>query len=598
MTNDDFKLIISKGIYPYEYINSFEKFNEPQLPSIDKFYSSLNDETINENDYEHALKVWKTFDIKNLGEYHDFYLMTDVLLLADVFENFRDFDLKTYNLDPAHYITGPSFCMDAALKKYNKRIELFNDEQSDMYLFVEKDIRGGNSFISHRHSKANNKYMKNYDNTKPSKYIMYFDANNLYGWAMMQKLAVGGFKWENSEEYTIERINNLSDVDSRHCILNVDLEYPKEIHDLHNDYPLCPEKKLVKDEYLSPFQINLKNKLKITKDTVEKLIVDLTDKDNYTLHFKNLQLYLQLGMKLKKVHKVLSYNAEAWLKDYIVKNSELRQQAKSIKDDFKANTLKINNNGVFGKQMENVRNRVDIELVKENKERYLKVLSHPTFKRRTIFDENLVAVHKNKKEIKLDKPILNGMIILDLSKYLMYDFYFNVMKKKYNDKIKLLFTDTDSLTVEVETEDIYEDMKGMKQYFDFSEYPKSHQLYSTENQAVPGKFKDETSSKIITEFVGLRSKLYSLIIEGEKKEKKVAKGVKKCVINKKLCFNDYKDVLNNKTQLKREMNFIKSKLHKVNTINIEKICLSAYDNKSYILDNGIDMLRFGHYLIK
>ena len=131
-----------------------------------------------------------------MGEYHDFYLMTDVLFLSDVFENFRDFDLKTYNLDPARYITGPSFCMDAALNKYGKRIELFNDEQLDMYLNVESNIRGGNSFISHRYAKANNKYIKNFDKSKPSTYILHLDANNLYGWSMLQTLAVGGYKWK------------------------------------------------------------------------------------------------------------------------------------------------------------------------------------------------------------------------------------------------------------------------------------------------------------------------------------------------------------------------------------------------------------------
>ena len=178
ITTEQFKLIISKGVYPYEYMDSFDKFKEEQLPPINNFYSSLNNASIDEKHYKHAHNVWNTFNIKTLGEYHDFYLKTDVLLLADVFENFRDVDINTYKLDPAHYITGPSFSFDASIKKYNKKIELFNDQQSDMYLFIEQGIRGGMSFISHRHSIANNKYMKTYDKSKPSKYIMYYDANN------------------------------------------------------------------------------------------------------------------------------------------------------------------------------------------------------------------------------------------------------------------------------------------------------------------------------------------------------------------------------------------------------------------------------------
>ena len=535
ITDEDMKLIITKGVYPYEYMNSFERFNEEQLPPIEKFYSSLNNETIYEKDYIHALKVWKTFKIKSLGEYHDFYLKTDVLLLTDIFENFRNVDLLTYNLDPAHYITGCSYSMDAALRRYGKKIQLFHEGQSDMYLFVEKAIRGGMSFIATRHSKANNKYMKNYDPTQPSKYIMYLDANNLYGWAMNQKLSVGGYKWENIEEWNEERIKNITDDDERGYIFEVDLEYPKEIHDRHNLYPLCPEKKRVQSEWLSNYQKEIKNKLHINDDHVDKLITDLTDKSHYILHYKNLQLYIQLGMKLNKIHKCLSYKSEAWLKDYITSNSVLRQKAKADGDAFKTNIYKIKNNSVFGKQMENVRNRVDIKLMKDNKltddknSEYLKLISQPRFKKRTILNENLVAVHRHKKVITLDKPILNGMIILDLSKYLMYDFYYNILQKRYGDKMKLLMTDTDSLVVEIETEDVYEDMGNMKEYYDFSEYPKelyeeyeppkymfdsdeyieqrkpnlffNKMIFNSENQAVVGKFKDEFASKIVTEFV-------------------------------------------------------------------------------------------------
>ena len=508
---------------------------------------------------------------------------------------------------------------------------MFHEGQSDMYLFVEKGIRGGMSFIAHRHSKANNKYLKDFDSTQPSKYILYLDANNLYGWAMNQKLAVGDYKWENVEQWNKERIMNITDEDERGYIFEVDLEYPKDIHDKHNLYPLCPERKRVKTEWLSKYQNEIKSKLKINDDHVDKLITDLTNKNNYILHYKNLQLCIQLGMKLNKIHKCLSYKSEAWLKDYITSNSMLRQKAKADKDAFKTNIYKIKNNSVFGKQMENVRNRVDIKLMKDNgltddkNDQYLKLISQPRYKKRTIINENLVAVHRHKKAIKLDKPIINGMIILDLSKYLMYDFYYNVLQKRYGDKIKLLMTDTDSLVVEIETEDVYEDMGNMKEYYDFSEYPKelyeeyeppkymfdsdeyieqrkpnlffNKMIFNSENQAVVGKFKDEFASKIVTEFVGLRSKLYSLTIQGENKEKKVCKGCKKCVINKELKFSDFKNTLINKTKLNKDMNFIKSKLHNVNTVNVNKNVISCFDNKRYILDDGITSFSFGHYKI-
>jgi len=487
--------------------------------------------------------------------------------------------------------------MDASLRNYGKRIELFDDTQSDMYLFIEKAIRGGISFISHRHSKANNKYMPNYDKTRPSIFILYLDANNLYGGSMSEPLAIGNYRWDDATNWNTERILNINDNDTISYIFIVDLEYPEEIHDYHNSYPLAPEKKLVKSEWLSDYQNELKTKLKIHNNTVEKLVTDLNDKYNYTIYYKNLQLYLQLGMKLKKVHKVMSFMKAPWLKNYITTNSALRQKAKAKKDAFGDKIYKIKNNSVFGKQMENVRNRCNVELVKANNKKYLKLLSHPTFKKRTIFSENLVAVHRHKKQILLNKPIINGFLILEISKYKMYNFYYNVLKKRYGDKIKLLFTDTDSLCVEIETDDVYVDMSEMKEHFDFSEYPKNHFLYSTENQAVVAKFKDEVAGKIITEFIGLRSKLYSLTVQNDK-VKKTAKGVKKCIINNKLSFDDYKNTLNEKTQLCKDMLFFKSNKHSVNTISVNKICFSAYHNKRYILDDGVTSYAYGQYKIK
>ena len=177
----EFDLMIRKGVYPYDYMDSFDKFNE-KLPSKEEFYSLLNDEHISDKDYEHAQNVWNTFYLKNMGDYHDLYLRSDVLLLTDVFENFRKICLEYYKLDPCHYFTSPGLSWDAMLKMTNIKLELMTD--IDMFQFIEKGLRGGISYIANRYGEANNKYMKTYDNKNTSKYIMYLDANNLYGWAM------------------------------------------------------------------------------------------------------------------------------------------------------------------------------------------------------------------------------------------------------------------------------------------------------------------------------------------------------------------------------------------------------------------------------
>ena len=180
-----------KGVYPYDYMNSFEKFADRQLPKKEDFYSLLTDEDISDDDYQHAIDVWNTFDIQNMGEYHDLYLKSDILLLADVFENFREGCLEYYGLDPTHYITTPGLSWDAMLKMTSTNLELITD--IDMLLFVEKGMRGGISYIANRHARANNKYMKFYNPEDDTTYIIYLDANNLYGWAMIQPLPYGGF---------------------------------------------------------------------------------------------------------------------------------------------------------------------------------------------------------------------------------------------------------------------------------------------------------------------------------------------------------------------------------------------------------------------
>ena len=229
---NELDLLTRKDLYPCEYVDSSEKLKETQLPSKEAFYSRLNDEGISDENYAHAGEVWKTLKMKGMRNYHDLYNRVDVLLLADVFENFRDICIKNYNFDPAHYYTAPGLAWDSALKVTDVELELLSDP--DMLLMVEKGISGGVSRIRHRYGKSINKYMgTKYDASKPSTYITYLDANNLYGWAMSKPLPKHGFKWMKAGK--LENWRNYS------YILKVDLEYPKSLHDWHNDYSLAPE---------------------------------------------------------------------------------------------------------------------------------------------------------------------------------------------------------------------------------------------------------------------------------------------------------------------------------------------------------------------
>ena len=356
----------------------------------------------------------------------------------------------------------------------------------------------------------------------------------------------------------------------------MDLEYPKKLHDLHNDYPLAPERLTIKN--------------------VEKLIPNLWDKEKYIVHHENLKLYQELGLKIKKIHRGIQFREEPWMRSYIELNTRLRANEKN---DFEKDVFKLMNNSVFGKTMENIRNRVDVRLV--NDRMVAETLSaKPNFRHCTIFDENLVAIHMKRTKLTFNKPVYCGMAILDISKSLMYDFHYGYILPKYGKNEKLLFTDTDSLFYEIETEDFYKDISNdVEKGFDTSNFPKDHPSgipVGKNKTKIPGMMKDEAGGKIIEEFVGLRAKLYSYkMFEG--KEEKKCKGIKKSVIKNNISYEDYRYCLFSEKPQMRKMNVIKSYNHEIFSKTVNKIALSANDDKRIIMEDKISTLAYGHYKI-
>ena len=533
-------------------MDSWERFVETRLPGKEKFYSKLNNEHITDEEYAHAQRVWEAFGCKTQGDYRDLYVKTDVALLADVFENFRNLCQEQYGLDPAHYFTSPGLSWDALLKNTGVELELLTD--LEMHLFVERGMRGGISMVSKRYAKANNAMLPDYDPSIPNSYIIYLDANNLYGWAMSKPLPKRDFKWKRVMP-TEQQILKKKEAAKNGWILEVYLEYPAELHEEHNSYPLAPEKKVVKKEWMSDYQKSLINDLELKPPDSEKLLLTLEDKKNYVVHYRNLQFYLKQGMKLKRVHRVREFEQECWMEPYIRLNTEFRKNAKS---DFEKNSYKLMNNFVFGKTMENLRNRVSIKIVRSNEaDNIRRLVASPLYTR-----HDLVGIDMHKSKLILNKPVYTGMTILDNSKILMYDFFYNELKKQYGPRCELLYTDTDSLLLEIKTDDVYKDIESNKNLCDTSDYPEGHPLKSHANKKVLGKMKDECKGIPIAECVCLRPKMYSILKEDEKinfklkeddeKNIKKAKGVKKSVVKKQIMHEQYKETLFGSKQLWQE----------------------------------------------
>lgn len=583
--HNEFKLMRKKGVFPYDYITSFEKLSEDHLPPINQFYNKLTDSVCTPEEYKHAEDVWSQFNCKSLHDYMKLYLMVDVLLLRDIFENFRSICINVHYLDPCHYYTAPSLSWDAMLLYTKVRLELLTD--INMYTFFKTAIRGGLVQCSKRHLVANNEFMDDYDPSLEVVYLFYFDMNNLYGKAMSLYLPENNFRWIVDEEFerlsAKETILNLSADSETGYMFEVFLEYPKELHDKHNDLPFCSENK------------------KVGNSKLPKLIADFSEKESYRIHYRTLQQCLSEGLVLKKVVRILGFSQSDWLSKYILKNNRMREVATN---DFDKDFYKLLNNSVYGKTMENIDKRRDVKIVtnwgKTNRNRLgaKSLIARPNFNSLSIFADNMVAIQLDRVSVTYDKPIYLGFTVLELSKWLMYDFYYGFLKKILGDDVTLAYMDTDSFIIEVRGQHIFMRISEsqLQERFDTANMAADN-VYGVKlvNNKKLGMMKDENCGRIMTEFVGLRSKMYAISVQNSIEIKK-SKGVNKAVL-KKYTIDQYRDcLLNNRTYCDDMYTFV-SKKHIIYTTKINKITLNCNDDKRKIKSDGINTYAWGHYKI-
>jgi len=608
MTDEHINLLLRKGVFPYEYFSEPEVLDETQLPGREKFDSLLYGSSISEAEYSHAQKVWDAFKMTCFGDYHDLYLLVDVMLLHLIFENFRWNEYKKYGFDVSQFFSLPGYAYSQCLYladawKPNSifTLDLINNQQSEMAKQFEGMKRGGISCIMKRFTNVS---------TKTNEEIKMFDANNLYGYAMEQPLPVGNYRYLSPTEIEQFIHNNVLKTynykESRKgYILEVDLHLPVSLYEKFKHYPMFPIKRPILYDETSPYY---KSEIPRNRhdEKTPKLVLDLHDRSFYSTHIALLQLGLEEGYELKKIHRILEFEQIPWMQSHIRRQTQDRQKATT---DIGKDIPKLISNSTFGKTIEDSRKHQTVKIITEENQ-FETMVRSAKYSTHRIVNEGIVVVHQRKTRIDMNRPIMVGIIILELSKLLMYTFYYQVLYKTFGPRLQLLMTDTDSLAIHVR------DLKPGKgiidelheyhdQWFDLSNYPPSYD-YSTSNKKVVGKMKDEFISekpgeeaqiKRCTEFVGCKAKMASFEFE-DFAPKMIAKGITKAVLKKQIHHSTYRKVLlgdeeHNTSVPAMTMHTIRSENNRIYTYSMEKSTLDAMDDKIYLLDR-VNCVPYGY----
>ena len=437
----------------------------------------------------------------------------------------------------------------------------------NIYNIINNGIRGGISVISKKYGKANNPYIKGYKPTDPESYIYYLDAANLYGHAMKQKLPTSGGKLV---EKTVDELLAHDCNSNINYVVVCDLDMSdKDMQEKTKFYPLCADQLLVDPSMLSDYQRAMMEKFGITKDTVGKLCPNMFNKEKYVCLLNNLQFYVNMGVKITHIHSVIEFTQDYIIRDYIDTNTNKRNQAKKDKNDALSDLFKLLNNALYGYTLMDVTHRANGEIVCDSK-RLQKIVNKPTYMGMKKFNDNFAYVTKCKRQIVINEAKQIGFFVLEHSKLHMLNFYYNGLQKTFGqDNVHLLGTDTDSLIVQIYSKDVIGRFKDglLGEYIDHN------------GSGIIGMFKDETEHDIISEFVGLRSKMYSIMTD-KQKHKSTCKGINK-MTKKSINHQLYKEVLFNETQIQHKQHNLRSINHEINLIEQVKTSLSAMDNKRY-----------------
>ena len=403
---DKWKYLTKKLAYPYEYFNSIEDYQKP-VNNLKKehFFSKLRNKCPDNEEIERTKDIFQKFNIKNGEGLTEIYLKSDVLLLACVFEKFIKISVNEYDIDPLYCVSLPGYTWQCGLKYTGINLQTLQNE--DMILLLENNIRGGISSV------MGDRYIKSNENKK----ILYKDANNLYGHSMSESLPYDEIKIDNNVE--LEDILNTPDDGGIGYFFEVDLMYPENIKEKTKHFPFVPENKKNFSDYMKEIKPDIYTQTK-------KLVCDWSDKKNYLVHYRMLKFYLRHGMIVDIIHNIISFRQSRWLEKYINFNTQKRNQAVN---DFEKDFYKLLNNAFYGKTMENVRNRLKIKFIKKDDYReIIKQQSKLTFNGIHKSYENCDSYTFKQNEVLMDKPIYLGFTVLELSKLLMHETFYNKLQ--------------------------------------------------------------------------------------------------------------------------------------------------------------------------
>ena len=565
MSDDLFK---KKLAYPYEYLN-LDNFDKPQNLTKEDYWSTLTQCYPSDDDIKRTQELIDKNKIENGRELTMLYLKIDVLQLADVFENFVESSTREYEIKLLYSYSLPGYTWKAGLKLTDIKLVFIKDK--NLLLLLENNIRGGiSSVMGDRHVQSDE-----------NKQILYIDANELYGWAMSQYLPTRELKKlqlpENySQDQLVEDLLQIPDDNEYGYFIECDLEYPVEIKEKTKNFPFCPYQTKADPDLFSGYMnsVNQPN----YKPT-SKLMCDVTNKSKYMIQYRMFKFYLNQGMKVTKIHTIYCFKQSPWLGKYIDHNTQKRTVAKT---NFEKNLYKLLNNAFFGKTMENVRDRTNLEFIDHSQiDQIIKRQSKLSFKGIVDHYSKFSVYTFDKEKTVFDKQIYLGFTVSELSKLLMFEFYYNKLQTYWKQSIQLHYMVTDSFILSFDTnhQELIKFLQENKYEFDFSELHKSHELYDPINKKVIGKTKIETSPVLVLDtFTALRSKSYSFSYNNNINNNNIQKAKQKRIQKAPKCEEYQNSLFNSETSSSTNLS-IRSNLHNLTVEKQNKLALKPFDDK-------------------